>query len=311
MITPPLVTRREAIRRALLFSAALSLPQFVRAQNASPASGETLHLFCFGDWGSGADKNQRAVARALQEYARRESIVPHALLLLGDNFYGPVSGGTESPRWKKEFEDMYPAGAFPGPCYAMLGNHDYDDQAGGEEIQLAYAKKPGTRWKMPARWYRVDLPLVTLLCTDTHYSKMSPEEIAAQKQWLEKELDAPRTAPWLFVCGHHPVLSCGPHHGDSVHLAAWREHFSRKNVHAYLAGHEHDLQHLREKDGFTDWFVSGGGGRSLHPVENNTQTKFALKAFGFLHLAIQRDVLAAHFVDTEAGRIYSYERKPV
>mgnify|MGYP002146327950 CR=1 FL=1 len=31
----------------------------------------------------------------------------------------------KSPRWKTGFEDMYPASVFPGPCPAVLGNHDY------------------------------------------------------------------------------------------------------------------------------------------------------------------------------------------
>lgn len=311
MTGPATISRRQAIKRGLLFSAALSMPRLLRSKGLSSES-ETIDLFCFGDWGSDADKNQRAVAQALQDYSAREKVTPHALLLLGDNFYGAISGGTESPRWKLEFEDMYPAGTFPGPCYAVLGNHDYDNQPGGDKVQLDYARKPGTRWKMPARWYRVELPaqnpLVTLLCMDTHYPKLSVTEIAEQQRWLERELDAPRKSPWIMVCGHHPVLSCGPHHGDSAHLAGWRELFNRKKVHAYLAGHEHDLQHIREKETFTDWFVSGGGGRALHPVEGNEATSFAREMFGFLHLTIQRRQMAASFVDTTATRIYTYEK---
>jgi len=305
------LTRRAILRQALLFSAALAVPRFLHGQLPVVTSPDTLHLFALGDWGTGGNPAQKSVAIAMQDYARRERLTPEALLFLGDNFYGPLPG-VDSPRWKREFEDMYPAGAFPGPCYAVLGNHDYDDQPDGEKIQMAYAQKPGTRWKMPARWYRLDLPaknpVVTLLCLDTHYQKLSAADIAEQQRWLEAQLDAPRTTPWLFVCGHHPVLSCGPHHGDSKHLTAWQEYLPGKKVHAYLAGHEHDLQHLRGKDGFTDWLVSGGGGRDLHPVKADATTQFARESLGFLHLAITPGRMIANFVGIEGRPVYTHER---
>jgi len=43
------------------------------------------------------------------------------LFLMGDNFYGAFPEGLNSPRWKTQFEDMYPASAFPGPCWARGG----------------------------------------------------------------------------------------------------------------------------------------------------------------------------------------------
>ena len=27
-------------------------------------------------------------------------------------------------RWQSQFEEMYPASQFRGPCYSLLGNHD-------------------------------------------------------------------------------------------------------------------------------------------------------------------------------------------
>jgi tartrate-resistant acid phosphatase type 5 len=306
------VNRRDFLRKALVFSAALMAPGVGWSKAAALTSSDTLHLFCFGDWGSGADANQKAVAAALQNYSRQAAVTPQAMMLLGDNFYGPISG-VDSSRWQKEFEDMYPADVFPGPCYAILGNHDYDDQPGGEKFQLAYAKKLVTRWKMPERWYRLDLPearpIATILCTNTHYAKLSVSEIAEQEKWLEDQFAAPRTTSWLVVCGHHPVLSCGPHHGDSPYLKPWRELFYRQKVDAYVCGHEHDLQHLREEGKYTDWLVSGGGGRSLHPVARNEKTQFAQEQFGFLHLAIDSNNLSATFVGINAQPIYSMNKQ--
>jgi hypothetical protein len=311
---PLAISRREACRRALVFSAALLIPEWpgfrLRASEPGP---QGLDFFCFGDWGAGSGPNQAAVAAALQAYARDTlKAPPHAFLLLGDNFYGPLPG-VDSPRWEGEFESMYPAEHFPGPCYAILGNHDYDDQPGGERIQLDYGQTRQTRWTMPDRWYRLDLPaerpVVTLLCTDTHFKKLSPGDIAAQQSWLEAELAKPRTAPWLMVCGHHPVMSCGPHHGDSTYLAPWKELFYRHGVDAYLCGHEHDLQHLREEGKPTDWLVSGGGGRPLHPVGEKNGVQFAQERFGFLHLAVRDASWTAAFVGTEAGVLHQMERR--
>ncbi|MEO7932123.1 MAG: metallophosphoesterase [Chthoniobacterales bacterium] len=307
MDSPRLITRREACARALIFSAALALPRLMQGAPKTTAAGDVLHLFCFGDWGVHASPNQMAVAAALQKYAKDLHLTPAALMLLGDNFYGP-NPGTDSPRWKVEFEDMYPASAFPGPCYAVLGNHDYDDQPGGEKIQMDYAKTPGTRWKMPALWYRLDLPHATFLCVDTHYNKMTPKEIADQQAWIEMQLTLPRKVPWMIVCGHHPVMSCGPHHGDSKHLAGWSELFYKNGVDAYLAGHEHDLQYLHEENTPTHWLVSGGGGQSLHPVKPDVKTGYANACFGFLHLALSATKMEATFVGSDAQVLYNFSQ---
>lgn len=67
------------------------------------------------------------------------------------------SVGAEAPVDRAVFEDVYPEGDFSCPCSAVLGNHDYSDNPGGEQAQLRYAKRPGTRWHMPAKWYRTDV----------------------------------------------------------------------------------------------------------------------------------------------------------
>ena len=183
---------------------------------------------------------------------------PEGLFLLGDNFYGLMPGGVVSPRWKEGFEDMYPASAFPGPCWAMLGNHDYDEE-GSHKVaaELDYADvNPGTRWTMPAKWYRVDWPkenpLVTCLILDSNYqnklSYLTKEEKAKQRAWMETELKKPR-APWTLAFGHHPLYSNGPH-GDSAELiAAWLPLFQKYGVAAYFCGHDHTRSRVTRSPG--------------------------------------------------------------
>ena len=103
-------------------------------------------------------------------------------------------------------------------------------------------------------------------------------------------------------------MSAGAHHGNTDYLGAWQQLFNDQRVHAYLCGHEHDLQHLREPGSFTDWIVSGGGGRELHPIAEKNHANFARAAFGFLHLSVTAQQLDARFIGTDATVLYSYRR---
>ena len=115
---------------------------------------------------------QKSVAKGMTDYLAERKIRPDAMFFLGDNFYGKMAGGVKCRRWKTQFSNIYPSKVFPGPCYAILGNHEYDDEKNNKiEAQLGYAKfkKNKTRWSMPAKWYRLELgpverPLMTVLC---------------------------------------------------------------------------------------------------------------------------------------------------
>ena len=105
---------------------------------AQPVDQKARHMFLFGDWGALDPEPQRKVSGAMTAYAKQHGISPEALFLLGDNFYGQFDGGVNCPRWQTQFEEMYPASEFKGPCYALLGNHDYIvEPAGKRDCQLA------------------------------------------------------------------------------------------------------------------------------------------------------------------------------
>ena len=216
-------SRRRLLKQTFAFSAAAVLGQghrFLQAQEVAPQASHTLMI---GDWGPEKEwKPQEAVARGMAAYAKDMAVKPEALFLLGDNFYGSFKGGLKNPRWKTQFEEMYPASLFPGPCYAMLGNHDYDDEPVVKlEAQLAYAREnPGTRWTMPAKWYRQEVnPLITMLVLDSNYKNrlvsLTDDEKKVQMEWLRAELAKPRKTPWLVVMAHHPLYTNGVH-GDSL-----------------------------------------------------------------------------------------------
>src|SRR5579871_3546632 len=173
ILPPGNITRRHLIKQVFAYSAVAALAGRIPALSAPPPAEEGLHFLMFGDFGNSkkyrivkegakpsandgdpnAPSMQSEVAAAMQGYVKAHGVKPEGLFLLGDNFYGTMDGGIASPRWKEGFEDMYPAAVFPGPCWAMLGNHDYDEENFHKvAAELSYADAhPQTRWKMPAK----------------------------------------------------------------------------------------------------------------------------------------------------------------
>jgi len=328
----PSITRRRALRTLFCSSAALGLNLTLRRSVAQePVATDALHFLVLGDFGSG-DKLQSAVARSMETYARRLKFTPQGLWMLGDNFYKQLKGGVDSERWQSGFEKMYPASAFPGPCWAVLGNHDYHDTVDGEHVQTAYAAKhPGTRWRMTAKYYRVDWPdrkpLVTFLALDTNWRStnerihkssigkrkpwwMSEEEEAAQDAWLRAELAKPRTAPWLVVAGHHPFYTNGPHGDTKAVVEKWGALLQEHSVHLAMAGHDHDLQHLELEGLKTSFIVSGAGGARVRELKSKRAVPFARDVQGFSHLQINADRLVLRHLDANGKQLHAFSKSP-
>ncbi len=285
-----------------------------------------------GDFGTGG-ADQIKVAGAMQKFVADSGVKPEGLLLIGDNFYGGVKDGggfqVDSPRWQKDIEAMYPASVFPGPMWSVLGNHDYHDNAGGEKVQLAYAAQPGVRWKMPAKWYRFDLgpvvkPLVTFICLDTNFpaisggpdkktkkprNSLTAAEEKEQLAWLEAELQKPR-ARFTIVIGHHPLYSNGDHGDTKQLIAQWEPLFQKHQVHAYLCGHDHDLQHLEMKGLFTTHLLSGGGGARTRKLEGTHDVPFGKDVHGFTHLQIMPEALTFTHHSADGGALHTVTKLP-
>jgi tartrate-resistant acid phosphatase type 5 len=322
------LSRRRAIQTLFCSSAALALN--VRPDRAAAAiAQEALHVLMIGDFGTGS-ANQVKVSQAMQKFVTDSGAKPAGLWMLGDNFYSLDKSGfsTESKRWSHDIEEMYPTSVFPGPMWAVLGNHDYHDNPGGEKVQLAYAQKPGVRWKMPAKWYRFDLgpldkPLVTFICLDSNLpavsgapdkktkkprSSMTATEEQEQLLWLKAELAKPR-APFTIAVGHHPLYSNGSHGDTKELLAQWEPLFQEHKVHAYLCGHDHDLQHLEMADRFTTHLLSGGGGASTRQLPNERKMPFGKDVHGFTHLQITAEELIFTHHSAEGAALHTVTKK--
>lgn len=318
------MNRRRALKQTFSFSAAYlmgkGLLQAAETSAAAPAA-DARHYMMIGDWGWKDDlRPQTAVANGMKRYLSGKPWKQEALFLLGDNFYGSFKGGTKCPRWKTQFEDMYPKEVFPGPCHVMLGNHDYDDEPVAKlAAELAYAKDhPGTRWSLPSKWYRLELgpaekPLMTVLVLDSNYHNakisLTKEERAAQMIWLKAELEKPRTATWLVVMGHHPLYTNGVHGDDKALIADWDALFIKHKVHFYFCGHDHDLQHLEFEKHPTSFVISGGGGAKIREPKHD-RGPFAQGVYGFTHLEVTHAGFVVRHFDANGKLLHAFQKKP-
>jgi len=315
----PTITRRRALKQTFLFSAALALGSRARWVRAEETAGADLHFLMIGDWGAGKDtKAQRAVAAGMKAYTQSMKLKTDGLFLLGDNFYGEFKGGVNCPRWKTDFEQMYPPDIFPGPCWTMLGNHDYDDEPNDKmNAELAYAAaNPSTRWRLPAKWYRFEWPaanpLFTAIVLDSNYhnrvGQLTPAERAAQLAWLKTQLAMPRTTPWLIVLGHHPLYSNGLHGDTRALIDEWGPLFQENGVDFYFCGHDHDLQHLELEGLRTSFVLSGGGGARIYDVLPLARGPYAQAIFGFTHLQVGREKFIIRHLDANQKLLHAFSR---
>ena len=313
-------------------------------QVAATADPSRVSLLVFGDWGRNS-RAEREVARAINAYARTPATRFDAGLLLGDNFYFPLSG-VDDPRWRTLFEELYepPNLRF----WAALGNHDYSTAAGpqaatrpatqptparplaNKDVELAYSRQhPGGRFNLPAAWYRLDLPaepakpagqpLVSILMLDSDYREklFRPDDWERQNRWLAGQLEELRpTDPskprrrWVICCAHHPIFTNGSSHADDERLKKdWLPLFERHGVDFYLAGHNHDMEHMQVPGVNIGLIVSGGGGASLYG-ETHRHPGWFSKSYGFTHLLLQPDRAEAYFVDQTGRVLYSLARTP-
>jgi hypothetical protein len=115
-----------------------------------------------------------------------------------------------------------------------------------------------------------------------------------------------------FVVGHHPPATAGSHVDDA--FPAYRARMQRLidagggRIRAWLAGHDHDLQHLRTAEGL-DVLVSGSTSRGrrrerFELTSPGAALLFATVRWGYGVLEVSPDGWRYRFEDDRAGAIY-------
>jgi hypothetical protein len=260
-----------------------------------------------GDWGEDTAA-QRQVAAAMAGYAKADPNPLNSLLLLGDNFYFQLTG-VNDPRWQTVFEQVYDPKSLAAPFYACLGNHDYDGN--NLAIEMTYARQhPESRFKLPAEWYRIDLPrdkpMVTVLMLDSNKENLTELQWNRQKEWLNAELARPR-ATWTICCAHHPLFSNGFFWGNGILQTDWGTLFQKYHVDFYLCGHEHDMEHLEIPGWTTSFLIAGGGGAHSHPLSRDDRG-FSRQAYGFVSFDFTPDSAVVHYIGADGVPMHVFER---
>jgi tartrate-resistant acid phosphatase type 5 len=253
--------------------------------------GDTVRLVAFGDFGDkGRGTAQMQVADGI---AKVHAQTPFDLgLTFGDNFYPRGVRSVSDEKWQWAWEKPY--ARLKIPFYITLGNHDYD---GNVQAQLDYAKTSDS-FRLPATYYTFRAGPVLFVALDTNV--WSQEQAA----WLAGKLNGPPT-PWTVVYAHHPVFSYGKH-GDTRRLRDLHDLVKRRPGTIYMAGHEHEMQHLR-RDGF-DYVVCGAGGTDLRRTRKGPSTVWMASKHGFLEVGFSATEAQVRFRDKDAAILYEFER---
>jgi acid phosphatase len=75
----------------------------------------------------------------------------------------------------------------------------------------------------------------------------------------------------------------------------------RHGVQAYVAGHDHDMQHI--VDNGVDYILCGAGSE-VRPVASVKGTQFCLSRSGFGAISLDRDAMALEFRDFTGATVY-------
>lgn len=280
----------------------------------------SLTFFGFGDWGVYGLADQGLVANRMDRYA--QYIKPAFITLLGDNFYPAGVKSTTDLHWQQSFTNVYKGSHLPQSFYAVLGNHDYQQNP---QVEIDYGRL-NTRWIMPARYYTRVYPIdaktnLRIVYLDTSpfvtdyrnnpgmYADLLAQSTTRQVAWADSVLSH-ATERWTIVIGHHPVYSVGQDHGGQPELLQQIQPLLAKyKVALYMGGHSHTLQYLRPPGSATDYVVSGGGGAPLGPTPStNPVALFAQSAFGFAVVSANATQLQVSLVDEDGKLRYQMQR---
>lgn len=215
--------------------------------------------------------------------------------------YTPPFDPSFDVKFEQALETLSDAGV---PVHLALGNHDVA-YAGhclvsGDPVAVARTKAclevahVGPAWSMPARHYVVELPasapVARFIVLDTNLvgADYGGFRLDDEVDFLAASTAGCETLP-CFVVAHHPPATAGGHASDfGPDFTARMDRLLAAGggrIRAWLAGHDHDLQHLRTAagrgaDAGLDVFVSGNGSRE-RPNERFEQAAPAGSTFLF------------------------------
>lgn len=279
---------------------------------------DAYYIYTIGDWGRNGEFGQQELSDMMGKIAYE--IEPEFIISTGDNFYPNGVASTSDPLWDSSFEDVYSAHSLNCDWFVVPGNHDY---RGSVQAEIDYTHI-SRRWNMPSRYFHKDIQTddgasVRFLFIDTsplndeyygeakYKDKVSGQDTTAQLEWMDSLLAD--TFDWKIVVGHHPLYTGGKRIDDENYVRNHLEpRFEKHKVDLYLAGHEHDLQHIKPSTKVTHHFISGAGSE-VRPTGKINSSLFSASIQGFLSTAIEKDSIICDFISYQGKLIYQYSVK--
>ncbi|XP_045156966.2 tartrate-resistant acid phosphatase type 5-like [Mercenaria mercenaria] len=302
-----------------------------------PSSHGSLNFLAFGDWGGISfhpytTPVQTSVADQMARVAAREKV--SFVLALGDNFYLYGVESVDDPRFQTTFEAVYYNSSLHIPWYVVAGNHDY---FGNVSAQIEYSKR-SSRWKFPDFYHKVTQPIpggrtLDILLIDTiqlcgnvyalDQPPVGPADLKAaedQWKWIERSLNESQ-ADYILVGGHYPIRSVAEHGPTDCLIQRLEPMLYQNSVSAYLAGHDHQLQHIQmSTEGQTmDYFNVGAANfvdkSQAHLTSvprENLKFIFADLMYlgGFSYFEVSDSAMKVKFIDGVGFVRYEHEIKP-
>lgn len=293
----------------------------VQAQSPKPlllqVDKDAINFILMGDWGRNGEDHQKEVAAQMGKVAANASV--DFIIAAGDNFYPRGVASEHDPLWKYSFEDIYTAFSLQWDWYPVLGNHDY---GANPEAQIKYSAI-SRRWQMPARYYSRKFSIqgdttnqLLIAFIDTcplipyYYNGNShavhDQDSTAQKVWLKKLFQENQHVKWKLVVGHHPMFTGGSR-TENADTRAVRGSLlpmlQQFQIDAYLAGHEHSLQHIAPP-GHVHHFISGAASEKT-PARLLPTSKFAVSEYGFMLFSVKPNQLLVQVIDFTGKVLYA------
>lgn len=296
---------------------------------------DELKFIVLGDWGERLLRGQDWVAAAMAEWAEEND--PAFIVTTGDNIYPRGLRSPVDPQMDRKWRNVYHnySSLADLPWYVSLGNHDYGEWVGEEwnEVEMGLIDE---QWILPHLWYDFEKPIglggppdafgtvhFIIIDTETYTKQIERNDWTKMADWLEDTLKH-STADWKLVFGHRHIFSAGdvfevlgPVTGDLLNgLVPIME---RYNVDAYICGHDHNLQHMRNVSGSgMDYVISGAGGALLsRRIPGNEEhirevykmdTIFFQMTYGFITLKIKKGEIVYDYFDHNADLVYTFTR---
>jgi calcineurin-like phosphoesterase family protein len=282
-------------------------------------SDQQLVFHLVGDTGGRINPSfQRLVSEEMARHYKNCSSVaeqPQFLYHLGDIVYHHG----EAEQYANQFFTPYKN--YPGPIFAIAGNHDsdvnpdnpfpYQSLAPFKAVFCDTVSRPvsfsgGSKRNsmvQPNIYWTLETPLATIIGLHSNVPKFGVIT-NEQRNWFVEELkaaDLQRKDKALIVCLHHAPYSADINHGSSLPMIGFLEGVYEETgirPDLVLSGHVHNYQRFSKKyqDGKSlTYIVCGSGGfDELHDIADLDDERFTNESRLFKDVELQQSFTKKH-----------------